>query len=79
MHAAWKETNWDEPQLLNKLDVDEVELILPMSSEKNAPVNAPIKLNNSILDYTIFSCDILFRILIAYISIKMSRYRHSSK
>ena len=27
--AAWKETNWGEPQLLNKLDVDEVELVLP--------------------------------------------------
>ena len=26
--AAWKETNWGEPQLLNKLDVDEVELVL---------------------------------------------------
>lgn len=79
MHSAWEETNWGEPQLLNKPDVDEVELILPMPSEKNAPVNAPIKLNNSILDYTIFSCDILFRILITYISIKMSVYRHSSK
>ncbi len=28
--AAWKETNWGEPQLLNKLDVDEVELVLPV-------------------------------------------------
>ena len=43
--AAWKETNWGDPQLLNKLDVDEVELILPVPSPKassvNAPVNAP--------------------------------------
>ena len=47
--AAWKETNWGEPQLLNKLDVDEVELVLPVPSTKatsdtapaNAPVNAP--------------------------------------
>ena len=43
--AAWKETNWGEPQLLNKLDVDEVELVLPVPSPKassvNAPVNAP--------------------------------------
>ena len=30
--AAWKETNWGEPQLLNKLDVDEVELVLPVIS-----------------------------------------------
>ena len=49
--AAWKETNWGEPQLLNKLDVDEVELVLPVPSTKatsdtasaNAPVNAPCK------------------------------------
>ena len=48
--AAWKETNWGEPQLLNKLDVDEVELVLPVPSTKatsdtapaNAPANAPV-------------------------------------
>ena len=57
--AAWKETNWGEPQLLNKLDVDEVELVLPVPSPKatsdiapanapvNAPVNAPLKLNKT--------------------------------
>ena len=28
--AAWKKTNWGEPQLLNKLNVDEVELVLPV-------------------------------------------------
>ena len=28
--VAWKQTNWGEPQLLNKLDVDEVELVLPV-------------------------------------------------
>ena len=46
--AAWKETNWGEPQLLNKLDVDEVELVLPVPSTKatsvNAPVNAPTQI-----------------------------------
>ncbi len=57
--AAWKETNWGEPQLLNKLDVDEVELVLPVPSTKatsdtapanapaNAPVNATVKLNKT--------------------------------
>ena len=48
--AAWKEANWGEPRLLNKLDVDEVELVLPVPSTKatsdtapaNAPVNAPV-------------------------------------
>ena len=53
--AAWKETNWGEPQLLNKLDVDEVELVLPVPSPKassvnapaNAPANASVKLNKT--------------------------------
>ena len=57
--AAWKETNWGEPQLLNKLDVDEVELVLPVPNTNlsannatvNAPVNAPanasVKLNKT--------------------------------
>ena len=34
--AAWKETKWGEPQLLNKLDVDEVELVLPVPSVKSS-------------------------------------------
>ena len=53
--AAWKETNWGEPQLLNKLDVDKVELVLPVPSTKamsdtapaNAPANAPVKLSKT--------------------------------
>ena len=57
--AAWKEANWGEPRLLNKLDVDEVELVLPVPSTKatsdtapanapvNAPANAPAKLNKT--------------------------------
>ena len=36
--AAWKETNWGEPQLLNKLDVDEVELVLPVPSPNSSNV-----------------------------------------
>ena len=36
--AAWKETSWGEPQLLNKLDVDEVELVLPVPSPKSSNV-----------------------------------------
>jgi hypothetical protein len=46
---------WGDSQLLNKLDVDEVELVLPVPSTKatsdtapaNAPVNAPAKLNKT--------------------------------
>jgi predicted HTH transcriptional regulator len=34
--AAWKGTNWGEPQLLNRLDVDEVELVLPVPSTKSS-------------------------------------------
>ena len=61
--AAWKETNWGEPQLLNKLDVDEVELVLPVpntnlsannatvnatvNASVNAPANASVKLNKT--------------------------------
>ena len=48
--AAWKETNWGEPQLLNKLNVDEVGLVLSVPSPKAtsdmAPVNAFDKMNN---------------------------------
>ena len=43
--AAWKETNWGEPQLLNKLDVDEVELILPVPSTKSSNVGLPNELS----------------------------------
>ena len=28
--AAWKETGWGEPELKNKIEVDEVELVLPV-------------------------------------------------
>jgi len=49
------EISWGEPLLLNKLDVDEVELVQPVPSTKatsdtasvNAPVNAPVKLKMS--------------------------------
>ena len=48
--ASWKETNWGELQLLNKLDVDEVGLVLSVPSPKATsdmvPVNAFDKMNN---------------------------------
>ena len=28
--TAWKETDWGEPELKNKIEVDEVELVLPV-------------------------------------------------
>ena len=36
--AAWKETNWGEPVLKNKLEVDEVELVLPVPNAKGENV-----------------------------------------
>lgn len=32
--AAWKETNWEKPELKNRIDVDEKELVLPLPSTK---------------------------------------------
>lgn len=39
--AAWKETNWGEPELKNKIELDEVELVLPVkvSATANDTVN----------------------------------------
>lgn len=34
--AAWKDTKWGEPELKNKIDLDEVELILPLVKEQNS-------------------------------------------
>ena len=47
--AAWKETNWGDPHLLNKVELDEVELVLPVPSPKTAPAteNATVKLNKT--------------------------------
>jgi predicted HTH transcriptional regulator len=46
--AAWKETNWGEPQLLNKLDVDEVELVLPVPSTKSTGVGVSEGVSNRV-------------------------------
>ena len=40
--AAWKETKWGEPLLLNKVELDEVELVLPVPSPKTALKTAPV-------------------------------------
>lgn len=42
--AAWNETNWGEPELRNKLDVDEVELVLPVPTptHKNYEVSGEL-------------------------------------
>ena len=33
--AAWKETNWGGPELKNKIELDEVELVLPLGKVAN--------------------------------------------
>ena len=33
--AAWKETKWGEPELKNKIELDEVELVLPLGKEQS--------------------------------------------
>ena len=34
--SAWKETNWGEPQLINKIDLNEVELVLPFQQNNSS-------------------------------------------
>ena len=34
--AAWKETNWGKPQLINKIDLNEVELVLPFQQNNSS-------------------------------------------
>lgn len=33
--AAWKETKWGKPELKNKIELDEVELVLPLGQEQS--------------------------------------------
>ena len=37
--SAWKEVQWGEPDLINKIEVDEVELVLPIPNKKNDRLN----------------------------------------
>ena len=39
--AAWKDADWEEPVLKNKVEIDEVELELPIKT-KNATVNGTV-------------------------------------
>ena len=41
--AAWKETGWGEPELKNKIEVDEVELVLPVSAVTTNVVKDGVK------------------------------------
>ena len=37
--SAWKEAQWGEPDLKNKIEVDEVELVLPIPNKWNGSAN----------------------------------------
>ncbi|MBO7623678.1 MAG: hypothetical protein J6S82_00015, partial [Bacteroidales bacterium] len=37
--SAWKEVQWGESDLINKIEVDEVELVLPIPNKKNDTIN----------------------------------------
>lgn len=41
--AAWKETGWGEPELKNKIEVDEVELVLPVLAATTNVVKDVVK------------------------------------
>ena len=41
--AAWKEAGWSEPELKNKIKVDEVELVLPVSAATTNVVKDVVK------------------------------------
>jgi predicted HTH transcriptional regulator len=41
--ATWKETGWGEPELKNKIEVDEVELVLPVSAVTTNVVKDVVK------------------------------------
>lgn len=49
---AWKDAQWGEPELKNKIEVDEVELVLPIPNKKNSNANDRINdtLNDTIND-----------------------------
>lgn len=56
--SAWKEAQWGEPDLKNKIEVDEVELVLPIPNKVNDDTNDKVndKVNDSVrTTYTIIS------------------------
>lgn len=60
--SAWKDAKWGEPDLKNKIEVDEVELVLPIPNKGNRDANDTIndglndRLNDSVMTtYTIIS------------------------
>ena len=54
--SAWKEAQWGEPDLKNKIEVDEVELVLPIPNKGNENTDDKVndKVNDSVMTtYTI--------------------------
>ena len=50
--AAWKETNWGEPELKNKIELDEVELVLPVPAMGQRQENGSFVSSNETKDDT---------------------------
>ena len=46
--SAWKEAQWGEPDLKNKIEVDDVELVLPIPNKRDGDAND--RLNDTIND-----------------------------
>lgn len=54
--SAWKDAKWGEPELKNKIEVDEVELVLPIPNKGNRDAYDKVNdtLNDSVMTtYTI--------------------------
>lgn len=50
--SAWKDAHWGEPELKNKIEVDEVELVLPVPNNRNRDASDTINdgLNDGLND-----------------------------
>ncbi|MBR6980162.1 MAG: hypothetical protein IKH88_10055 [Prevotella sp.] len=48
--SVWKETNWGEPELKNKIELDEVELILPVPTMGQRQENGSFVSSNETKD-----------------------------
>lgn len=54
--SAWKDAQWGEPELKNKIEVDEVELVLPTPNKRNGDANDKVndsrndRVNDSLYD-----------------------------
>ena len=70
--SAWKEAQWGEIKLKNKIEVDEVELVLPVPNNRNRDASDMIndRLNDSVMTtYNIISSNQTFFYKDSYMSV----------